>query len=216
MMARIKAMPMGGVITGVMTEVMTGVIAKLNVRRAGRLLLALCLGCGAASASQQPEATAPPQPATGQADAPATGNPAPSATSAPQPAATTPAAHATGSNARHRAASRRAAASASSGGPKKIVVREGGVDEPTTQIVTGMTPQETERERNEAELTLSTTSETLKEIAPRQLDAGQQEIVSRIHNYMKDSRAALKEGDIPRAHTLAIKAGWLADDLARH
>jgi hypothetical protein len=95
-------------------------------------------------------------------------------------------------------------------------VREGGADEPTTQIVTGMTPEEAERERGEAELLLSTTSETLEEIAPRPLDAGQQEVVLQIHNYIKDSRTALKEGDIPRAHTLAIKAGLLADDLARH
>lgn len=39
--------------------------------------------------------------------------------------------------------------------------------------------------------------------------------MSQIHNYMKGSRSALKEGDIPRAHTLAVKAGLLADDLAR-
>ncbi|MGA8772811.1 MAG: hypothetical protein WB536_00385, partial [Terriglobales bacterium] len=122
---------------------------------------------------------------------------------------------AAGSAARHRAAAKRAASSASTGGPKKIVVREGGADEPTTQIVTGMPPEEADRERGEAELLLSTTSETLKEIAPRALDAAQEEIMSQIHNYMKGSRSALKEGDIPRAHTLAVKAGLLADDLAR-
>jgi hypothetical protein len=194
---------------------MARAITKVNVRLAERMLLALCLACATASASQQPETPAPPQPATTQADAPASGTPAANATPATQPAGTAPSAHPTGSTARHRAASRRAASSASTGGPKKIVVREGGVDEPTAQIVTGMAPEEADRERREAELILSTTSETLKEIAPRPLDAGQQEIVSRIHNYMKDSRIALKEGDIPRAHTLAIKAGLLADDLAR-
>jgi len=198
-----------------MDAVIGGAITKINRRRAGRMLLALCLGCATASASQQPETSAPP-PAAMQAGAPATENPAANATPAAQPAATAPGAHATGSTARHRAASRRAASSTSSGAPKKIVVREGGANEPTAQIVTGMAPEEADRQRGEAELVLSTTSETLKEIAPRPLDAGQQEIVSQIYNYIKNSRAALKEGDIPRAHTLAIKAGLLADDLARH
>jgi hypothetical protein len=210
-MARMKAMVLGGAITGVITRVLT----MANVRLAGRMLLALCLGCATASASQQPETSVPP-PTAMQAGAPATGNPAANATPAAQPAATAPGAHATGSTARHRAASRRAASSTSSGAPKKIVVREGGANEPTAQIVTGMAPEEADRQRGEAELVLSTTSETLKEIAPRPLDAGQQEIVSQIYNYIKNSRAALKEGDIPRAHTLAIKAGLLADDLARH
>jgi hypothetical protein len=194
-----------------MAQVMTRLVIKVNVRLAGRLLLALCLGCATVSASQQPETPAPPQPATGQAAAPAA-SAAPSGTQA----GATPGTHATGGAARHHAASKRAASSAPTAAPKKIVVREGGADEPTTQIVTGMAPEEAERERGEAELILSTTSETLKEIAPRPLDAGQQEVVSQIHNYMKDSRVALKEGDIPRAHTLAIKAGLLADDLARH
>jgi hypothetical protein len=194
-----------------MAQVMTRLVIKVNVRLAGRLLLALCLGCATVSASQQPETPAPQQPATAQAGAPAA-----SAAPSSGQAGATPGTHATGGAARHHAASKRAASSAPTAAPKKIVVREGGADEPTTQIVTGMAPEEAERERGEAELILSTTSETLKEIAPRPLDAGQQEVVSQIHNYMKDSRVALKEGDIPRAHTLAIKAGLLADDLARH
>lgn len=107
-------------------------------------------------------------------------------------------------------------AASTNGAPKKIVVREGGADEPMAQIVTGMSPAEAERERREAELLLSTTAEKLKEIAPRQFNDEQQQTISQIHNYMEVSRSALKEGDIPRAHTLAIKAGLLADDLARH
>ena len=79
-----------------------------------------------------------------------------------------------------------------------------------------MTPEEAARERREAELLLSTTAEILKEIAPRQLDVQQQETVSQIHNYMESARSALKGGDIPRAHTLAQKAGLLAEDLVKH
>ncbi|MGH9643942.1 MAG: hypothetical protein ACRD3Q_16160 [Terriglobales bacterium] len=100
--------------------------------------------------------------------------------------------------------------------PKKIVVRQGSVGEPTAQIVNGMTLEEATRERDDAQRLLSTTSETLKEIAPRELNVQQQETVSQIHNYMEVARRALKEGDIPRAHTLAVKAGLLANDLAKH
>ncbi len=111
---------------------------------------------------------------------------------------------------------KRVSAAEPRGIPKKIVVRQGGADEPLAQIVTGMTPEEAAHERNGAELLLSTTAETLKEIAPRPLDAQQEETVSQIHNYMEGARAALKEGDIPRAHTLAQKASLLADDLVKH
>jgi len=102
------------------------------------------------------------------------------------------------------------------GTPKKTVVRQGGVAEPTAQIVAGMTAEEADRQRREAELLLSTTEEKLKEIAPRQFDTQQEETVAQIHNYMEGSRTALKQGDVSRAHTLALKAGLLADDLASH
>ena len=101
------------------------------------------------------------------------------------------------------------------GGPKKILVRHGGVDEPTAQIVPGMPAEEANRQRGDAEKSLRTTDETLKRIATVALNGQQQETVSQIHNYMDGARSALKEGDIARAHTLAIKAGLLAEDLAR-
>lgn len=118
-------------------------------------------------------------------------------------------------SAAHRA-SKPAAVPPPPGTPKKIVVRHGGAEEPTAQIVTGMTVDEAERQRREAELLLSTTDEKLHEIAPRPLDSQEQETVSQIHNYMEGSRLALKQGDVSRAHTLAQKAGLLAEDLARH
>ena len=102
------------------------------------------------------------------------------------------------------------------GTPKKVVVRYGGAEEPTAKIVTGMTADEADRQRREAELLLSTTDEKLEEIAPRPLDSKQEETVSQIHNYMDGSRSALKQGDVSRAHTLALKAGLLAEDLASH
>jgi hypothetical protein len=82
--------------------------------------------------------------------------------------------------------------------------------------VTGMTPEEASRERQEAEKFLSSADENLRRILGRTLDAQQQEDVSQIRNYQGHARAALKEGDISRGHTLATKANLLAEDLVQH
>jgi hypothetical protein len=119
----------------------------------------------------------------------------------------TPKSHAVGKHVR---------STAPDGKPRKVVVREGGADEPTAQIVTGMAPEEANRQRQRAEELLKSTDETLRRTDPLTLNARQQETVSQIHNYMEGARAALKEGDLSRARTLAVKAGLLADDLTRH
>ncbi len=96
------------------------------------------------------------------------------------------------------------------------MVREGGANEPAAQIVPGMTPAETTRQRQNAEQWLQSTDDQLKLLAGRTLDAQQQETVGQIHNYLDDARTALKEGDVRRASTLAQKAYLLADDLVKH
>ncbi len=101
-------------------------------------------------------------------------------------------------------------------GPRKIVVREGGADDPAAQIVTGMTVQEASSERRETEKFLDAAEENLRRVTGRTLDAQQQETISQIHNYVERARSALKEGDISRGHTLALKANLLADDLVKH
>jgi cytoskeletal protein RodZ len=111
---------------------------------------------------------------------------------------------------------RRAAPTAANGRPRKVVVREGGADEPTAQILTGMAPEEATRKRQDAEQLLKATDATVKRAAPGPVDVQRQETVSQIHNYMQGARSALKEGDISRGHTLALKASLLAEDLARH
>jgi hypothetical protein len=102
------------------------------------------------------------------------------------------------------------------GVPRRIVVREGGATEPAEQIVPGMTPVEATRQRQNAEQWLTSTGDQLKQLAERTLDARQQETVRQIRNYMDGARAALKEGDVRRASTLAQKAHLLAEDLVKH
>jgi len=102
------------------------------------------------------------------------------------------------------------------GGPRKIVVREGGAKEPTAQIVPGMSPAEATRQRQNAERLLGSTDERLNQLAGRTLNAHQQETVGQIRNYTVGARSALKEGDVQRASTLAEKAHLLAEDLGKH
>ncbi len=111
---------------------------------------------------------------------------------------------------------RQAATPAPEGGPRKIVVREGGASEPAARIVPGMTAEEAARERQNAQELLSSTDDQLKRLADRPLGAQQQETVGQIHNYMTGARGALQEGDVSRARTLAEKAHLLSDDLLKH
>jgi hypothetical protein len=100
--------------------------------------------------------------------------------------------------------------------PRKIVVREGGAIEPSAQIVPGLAPQEASQKRQNAVDLLSSTEENLRRLGGRTLDSRQQETVAQIHNYVDGARSALKDGDAQRAHTLALKAHLLADDLVKH
>jgi hypothetical protein len=105
--------------------------------------------------------------------------------------------------------------SAPAGAPRKIVVREGGANEPMAQIVPGMTPAEAARQRQNAEQLLKSTDDQLKQLAGRTLDARRQETVGQIQNYMNGVHLALKEGDVRRASTLAEKAHLLSEDLVK-
>jgi|SRR6266850_4043115 len=102
------------------------------------------------------------------------------------------------------------------GGPRKTVVHQGGTSEPIAQILPGITEEEANHKRQSAEQLLASAESSLKELAARNLNPNQQNLVVQIHQYMDGARSALKESDIQRAHTLALKAYLLSDDLAKH
>jgi len=173
----------------------------------------------AGSTNSAGQASAPPAPAEkSRTESPPAGQ---------VPAETTPAA---GQNASEKVSERKTdagraggttkrrkrAASTPNGAPRKIVVREGGASEPAAQIAPGITPAEAARQRQNAERLLGSTDGQLKLLAGRALDAQQQETVGQIRNYMEGARSALKEGDTPRASTLAQKAHLLSEDLVKH
>jgi hypothetical protein len=102
------------------------------------------------------------------------------------------------------------------GGARKIVVHKGGTSEPIAQILPGITEEEANRKRESAEQLLAAAESSLKGLAARTLNPNQQELVVQIRQYMDGARSALKESDIQRAHTLALKAHLLSDDLVKH
>ena len=101
------------------------------------------------------------------------------------------------------------------GQSRKIVIRHGGTSEPIAQIVPGITQEEATHQRENAEQLLTSAESNLQQLAARTLKPNQLEIVVQIHQYMDGAHLALKEGDTQRAHTLALKAHLLADDLVR-
>lgn len=100
--------------------------------------------------------------------------------------------------------------------PRKVVVPEGGAREPPAQIAPGLTPEEAARERRDAEQWLTSADGQLKMLSGRTLGAQQEETVGQVRNYMVGARSALKEGDMRRANTLALKAHLLSEDLVKH
>ncbi len=98
----------------------------------------------------------------------------------------------------------------------KTVVPEGGAKEPPEQIAPGLSPEEREHERREAEQWLSATDNDLRILADRHLSPPRQDSVKQVRFYLADARSALKEGDFKRAHTLALKAHLLTDDMVKH
>jgi hypothetical protein len=102
------------------------------------------------------------------------------------------------------------------GAPRKIIVREGGTQEPGAQIAPDINPAESARQRQEAEQSLGSTDVQLKQLTGRPLNPQQQESVAQIRNYIQGAHSALKEGDVRRAGTLAEKAHLLSDDLVKH
>jgi len=100
--------------------------------------------------------------------------------------------------------------------PRKVVVPEGGAREPPAQIAPGLAPEEVARERRDTEQWLTSADGQLKMLSGRKLGEQQEETVGQVRNYMVGARSALKEGDMRRANTLALKAHLLSEDLVKH
>jgi hypothetical protein len=62
---------------------------------------------------------------------------------------------------------------------------------------------------------LGTTEANLKKIAGQQLSSNQQDMVTQIRQFVAQSKAAVADGDLDRARTLAWKAQVLSEELVK-
>jgi hypothetical protein len=97
--------------------------------------------------------------------------------------------------------------------PAKIIVRQGGTTEPRIQLAGGPTPAEAARKRDAVNQLLGTTNQNLKKTAGWQLSTSQKDTVTQTRQFIEQSKAAMADGDLERARTLAWKAELLSEDL---
>jgi hypothetical protein len=102
---------------------------------------------------------------------------------------------------------------ASEGG--KVVIRNGGAKENSSQISPGMSDAQAKHQRDINNALLANTDANLKQVSGKQLTAAQQSMLDQVNTYVRQSKAASDSGDLSRAHTLAFKAHLLSAELAR-
>jgi hypothetical protein len=105
------------------------------------------------------------------------------------------------------------AATPTSAGPTKTVVRNGSAADPTVDLSPAPSSQEASRLETYSHL-LAATDADLQKISARQLSASQQDTVKQIKSYVEEAKEAAKDGDVQRAYNLAVKANLLSAELA--
>jgi len=97
--------------------------------------------------------------------------------------------------------------------PTKIIVRHGGTSEPSIQLAPST--DQAAKQRDIVQQLLGATDANLKQVAGKQLNTTQQSTLGQIRDYEQQSRAAVSDGDLERARTLAWKAELLSEDLIK-
>jgi hypothetical protein len=96
--------------------------------------------------------------------------------------------------------------------PPRVVIQEGGTNGSSAQMSSGQR-QEAYNQTTTEQL-LDGTAANLRNIKP-QLSAEEQSMLSHIRDFVTQSQQATKDGDAVRAHTLALKARLLSDELVK-
>jgi hypothetical protein len=134
--------------------------------------------------------------------------PAPAESGAAKPTAAAPCASAGKTKKRRRTHAKRT-------GPRKVIVRNGGTEETGGSLSPALSGHEAELQRTSTDKLLQSSDESLKAASGRQLTSEQANTVQQVNAYMQQSRSASEEGDLERAHNLALKARLLSDTLPR-
>lgn len=99
--------------------------------------------------------------------------------------------------------------------PPKVIVRQGGARETSIQLAGGAGGDQAAQQRDTANQMLGTAEENLKKMEGRHLTTSQRDLVSQIHQFIDESRSAVKAGELDRARTLAWKAQTLSQELVK-
>lgn len=97
--------------------------------------------------------------------------------------------------------------------PPKIIVRHGGTKDPSIQLAGAPKADQSAQKRDTINQLLGVTDQNLKKTAGMQLSPDQQDTVTQTRQFIDQSKAAMAEGDLERARTLAWKAELLSEDL---
>src|SRR5436190_733557 len=97
----------------------------------------------------------------------------------------------------------------------KVVIRNGGAKEDSSQISPGMSDAQAQHQREITNQLLANTDANLKRASVKPLNPAQQSMLDQINTYVRQSKTASDSGDVSRAHTLAFKAHLLSAELAR-
>ena len=106
--------------------------------------------------------------------------------------------------------------------PKKVVVPppeeetapEPAKPSPDASINAPMTSAQAEQQRQQTTGLLDSAESNLSNIR-RSLSSDEQQMVAQIRNYISQSRKAMSDGDLERAHNLANKANLLSGELVK-
>ncbi|MGA2020065.1 MAG: hypothetical protein ABSH02_05695 [Candidatus Sulfotelmatobacter sp.] len=99
--------------------------------------------------------------------------------------------------------------------PPKVIIKNGGSDEPIVELKGDTSAGQASYQRFTTEQLNTATEENLKKIAGHELNTTQQEMVSQIKQFMEQSKSAIAAGDLGRGHNLAMKARLLSDELVK-
>jgi len=99
--------------------------------------------------------------------------------------------------------------------PPKVVIKNGGSDEPTVELKGGTSEPQAAQQRLSTEQLTAATEENLKKTAERQLNPSQQETVNQTKQFMDQAKSAVAAGDVERGHNLAKKAYLLSEELLK-
>jgi outer membrane biosynthesis protein TonB len=96
-----------------------------------------------------------------------------------------------------------------------VVVKNGGTTDSQGQISSPASNQQTTQQLKNTDTLLSAANTNLQKISGKQLNPGQQDMVTQIHNYIRQSKDAAKNGDVQGANNLAVKAHLLSEELVK-